>query len=383
MSVNIYQPNAQDSLSLAELDLYHQIMDYRAEEGLGAIPLSKSLTTTAGRHVVDTRENIWGEDLRLPSGANLHSWSDAPYYADGRDPRVMWDAPERLNTGYTSSGYEISAAGQPTAAAALAGWKASPGHNDILTNQNAWANIDFNAIGIGLDTSAGPGPYGGRVYHVWFGAAADRSGPPNIMGSDRSDVMTGTSFRDLLFGGNGNDRMIGGDGNDYLNGGSGNDSLSGSDGNDQLYGRAGNDVINGGIGNDYISGYSGNDSLAGFYGDDTLHGSSGIDRLSGGGGRDVFLFSLTSNAPRGAVREAIVDFTHGYDRIDLSEIDADLGRAGNQAFEFIGREGFGGNAGELRYVGGILSGDVNGDGVADLQIEITNLSALTSTDFIL
>src|SRR4051812_3206736 len=108
MTVNIYAPTAQDTLSLAELDLYHRIMVYRASVGLGALPLSKALTTTAGRHVVDARENIWGAHLALPPGTNLHSWSDAPYYEDGRAPEVIWEAPERLGTGYPSSGFEIA-----------------------------------------------------------------------------------------------------------------------------------------------------------------------------------------------------------------------------------------------------------------------------------
>ncbi len=59
---DIYARNAQDRLTLGELDLYHRIMAYRAEEGLDAIPLSAALTTTAGRHVADTRDNIWGGD---------------------------------------------------------------------------------------------------------------------------------------------------------------------------------------------------------------------------------------------------------------------------------------------------------------------------------
>ena len=43
-----------------------------------------------------------------------------------------------------------------------------------------------------------------------------------------------------------------------------------------------------------------------------------------------------------------------------------------------------GTAGEVRYIvsSGILSGDVDGDGVTDWQVNIQNKAALTADDFI-
>ena len=140
MPVNIYNPTNNDSLSAMELELYHLIMDYRAANSLAAIPLSDSLTITAGRHAVDTYTNIWAENLTLPAGANLHSWSDNFYYSDHRTPEVMWDAPDRLGTPYKSNGYEISASGYANISDALDGWKSSSGHNDVILNQRIWAN---------------------------------------------------------------------------------------------------------------------------------------------------------------------------------------------------------------------------------------------------
>ena len=87
MAVDVYRRTKHDTLTLEELRLYHGITAYRAERGLDPLPLSKALTATAGRHVLDTRENIWRADLDLPGGATLHSWSDAFYFADHRDPR--------------------------------------------------------------------------------------------------------------------------------------------------------------------------------------------------------------------------------------------------------------------------------------------------------
>lgn len=181
MSVDIYAATSNDGLSAAELDLYDLIMEYRAANGLPSIPLSTSLTTVAGRHAEDTRHNIWEAGLTLPEGANLHSWSDAPYYGDHRQPAIMWEAPQRLGTPYIGNGFEISAAGYSSVEAALEGWKGSPGHNNVILNQDIWTGADWNAIGVGIsqpenyDFSV---PFGGFVYHVWFGREVDPAGAP-------------------------------------------------------------------------------------------------------------------------------------------------------------------------------------------------------------
>jgi len=181
--MNLYRAQAGDALSLVELGLYHRLMAYRRGLGLAAIPLAKSLTTTAGRHAADTYHNIWAAGKTLPAGANLHSWSDAPYFGDHRDPDVMWYAPRRLGTPYTSEGFEISAAGYGDGAAALEGWKRSPGHNAVIVNSGVWQSMEWRAIGIGvLNDLPAVGGYGGRIYHVWFGAASDPAGPPLIPG---------------------------------------------------------------------------------------------------------------------------------------------------------------------------------------------------------
>lgn len=70
------------------------------------------------------------------------------------------------------------------------------------------------------------------------------------------------------------------------------------------------------------------------------------------------------------------------DVIDLRSIDADTGRSGNNAFTFIGKSAFSGEAGELRYSGTIISGDVNGDGRADFEID-AGLTRYYSSDFLL
>lgn len=72
--------------------------------------------------------------------------------------------------------------------------------------------------------------------------------------------------------------------------------------------------------------------------------------------------------------------------IDLKGIDAVKG-VGNQHFDFIGKQHFSHTAGELHYMkkAGMLlvSGDINGDGKADFQIEVHGAGHLTAHDFLL
>ena len=377
MTVDVYRRTSQDGLSLAELALYHQIIAYRASEGLPALALSKALTATAGRHVLDTRENIWATDLRLPAGANLHSWSDAPYYADGRDPTVMWEAPERLGTGYAASGYEIAAAGLASGAAALAGWKASPGHNAVLTETGGFAGIGFQAIGVGLDTSPGPGPYGGPIAHVWFGAVADPTGVPGILGTARADRFATTDFDDIAYGFAGNDRISAGRGDDLLRGGTGGDLLRGGPGDDRLLGDGGDDRLLGGTGRDMLLGGPSDDRLLGGAGTDRLVGGWGQDALLGGAGRDVFVFADPGHAGAGDARDTIRDLARG-DRIDLSGMDADSTTRADQEFHLIDGA-FGDHPGALRVRAGLVQGDTDGDGRPDFGIVLSG-GALPGSD---
>lgn len=233
-AVDIYRPTVFDAVSLEELELYHLIMAYRAEQGLAPIPLSSALSATAGRHAADTYYNmmIAGQSYERdatgmftwPSGGNLHSWSDAPYFRDHRAPEVMWFAPERLGLDYPSHGFEISAAGYADVADALGAWQGSPAHDRVIVNAGQWARSSWEAVGVGVLTNPENLPgltAGGTIFHVWFGATPDPAGPPEIIGSDASDIIVGTMFDDRIRAGAGDDVLIVGRGDDVLDGGSG------------------------------------------------------------------------------------------------------------------------------------------------------------------
>jgi hypothetical protein len=148
-----------------------------------------------------------------------------------------------------------------------------------------------------------------------------------------------------------------------------------SDGAFRLFGGAGDDVLVGGAGGDL------------------LYGGLGADTLTGGGSADGFRYQSVAESTATSM-DHILDFRLG-DIIDLLKIDADTTQAGDQAFTFMnGATSFTGNghAGELIAVdngGGIwtVSGDVNGDGVADFQLSVTVADSathsLTASDFLL
>jgi serralysin len=170
----------------------------------------------------------------------------------------------------------------------------------------------------------------------------------------------------------------------YIIGGNGANALGGGAGDDTLMGLGGNDTLRGGTGNDSLAGGGGNDSLDGGSGRDIIDGGAGRDVLIGGIGGDRFLFHAVSDTGKGAQADVIRDFSHGAgDRIDLRGMDANSRAYADQAFHFIGDTPFSKTPGELRYHNGTIAGDVNGDRIADFQIDIANNAHLVAGDFLL
>lgn len=172
-----------------------------------------------------------------------------------------------------------------------------------------------------------------------------------------------------------------------VTGTTGGDSISGTSTNPALRTTNSEDTVSGREGHDTILGLGGDDILNGDAGNDLLNGGAGADRLTGGLGKDEFVFNAVGESTPGA-RDVITDFNRSQnDKISLGGIDSNTLLSGNQAFTFIGAAAFSGVAGQLRYAssGGVtlVSGDVNGDGVADFQIELTGTLAPVASDFVL
>jgi len=138
-----------------------------------------------------------------------------------------------------------------------------------------------------------------------------------------------------------------------------------------------------------VYGGAGSDTIIGSAGDDMFYAGRGADTMTGGGGGDTFGYIAVADSTE-ASRDTIIDFELG-DRIQLSIIDANTTTQANDAFFFIGQNAFTQVAGQLRAEnqgGGVwlVQGDVDGDGAADLWIEVhltDPARELFSSDFLL
>lgn len=204
------------------------------------------------------------------------------------------------------------------------------------------------------------------------------------------DEVLAYAGNDRIYGGTGADSLAGGDGRDVIEGGRGRDLLSGQNGNDTLKGGSGDDNLGGNGGHDRLLGGDGRDLLYGDLGGrsagrDTLIGGVGADTMQGDAGADRFVFLERDEIASGrGGRDKINDFSRAEgDQIDLSQVDANALRGGNQDFRFIGGASFSGRAGELRFSNEGLRGDVDGDGRVDFVIILQDVDRLYRSDLIL
>ena len=168
-------------------------------------------------------------------------------------------------------------------------------------------------------------------------------------------------------------------------------TINGSTADDAIKGvlQASN-TINGGAGNDQIRGGALADIINGGDGDDKLIGANGADILTGGAGADTFRFQAASQSGVGAAADRITDFQIGTDKLAFVAIDPDPLTPGDQAFAFIGSTAFhASGAAEMRYMSSganlLVQADLNGDGIADMEVVLAGLAGqtLTSGDFLL
>lgn len=273
--------------------------------------------------------------------------------------------------------------------------------NDSVVNMKEFGN-DIR-LGDGNDTYVGSG----------FGSfSTDRA--DIVKGGAGNDKFVFSTFKSQYFGESGHDTFISVGWQNHFDGGSGNDTLSYEaradepslngvfisliDGKTQTgnnrfetfvsienaTGSQKDDTIIGSNSANIIKGMNGNDEIDGRAGNDVIEGGLGSDYLLGGSGADRFDFNNKTESVVGGNRDLIDDFRRSQgDKIDLRDMDADSTHSGNQAFSFIGTANFSGDAGELRFKNGIVSGDINGDGRPDFEIAVSDMSSMRGSDFLL
>jgi Ca2+-binding RTX toxin-like protein len=147
----------------------------------------------------------------------------------------------------------------------------------------------------------------------------------------------------------------------------------------------GDDLLFGSKFVDYLVGNKGRDTVTGGGGDDVIVGGLGKDSLVGGTGADEFAYQ-TVNDSHGNSVDIISDFSHKqHDRLSISAIDAKPGTADDDAFKFIGTDGFANRIGALRYTfengHTVVQGNLDHDNQAEFEIVLNGEIHLQKSDF--
>jgi Ca2+-binding RTX toxin-like protein len=211
-------------------------------------------------------------------------------------------------------------------------------------------------------------------------------------------LLNSHSFYDLL---SARDSLEvgGGYGNEIIHGTNNADLMQMGEGTDKAHGLGGDDRIEGYYGDDKLWGGQGSDEISGDENNDQIIGGRGADTLYGGSGSDEFIYTDIADSRVGYSKvgyanfDTIGDFENGSDTINLSTIDANINKDGNQKFTFVDKPGsaFDGKAGELIWGPTSAHGskefaimlDVDGDKKADFYLDIHSKNAIAASDFIL
>lgn len=221
--------------------------------------------------------------------------------------------------------------------------------------------LDFRPTTIGVDVGLGD------LLRVDLPLGAGRLSNVEVV-----EKLIGTDFNDVLRMAN-----VGKNGSE-VSAGLGDDLVRNMTGDNKLFGEEGDDILQTGRGADRLDGGAGNDRLM---------GGAGQDTLIGGAGKDLFIFADGDSSASRLKADLIVDFSQDEkDKIDLARMDAIVGTADvDDSFTFIGSDKFSGTAGELRFAQldgqTFVTGDTDGDGKGDFQIELNGEIDLTIKDF--
>lgn len=154
-----------------ELRLANLINNFRLQNDLPAIPLSKSLSFVAKTHAYDLQLNK--QDTSI---CNAHSWSNKGkwkaccYNNYINSSNCMWDKPKEL-TAYTYRGYEIvfSEEGIVLVDSVFRLIKTSPEASNLLLGMDSHSDKKWLALGVGVSEN---------YVSIWLGQRNDLAGKP-------------------------------------------------------------------------------------------------------------------------------------------------------------------------------------------------------------
>ena len=328
-----------------------------------------------------------------------------------RSKSSEWPAPT-LSTA-TAETIHLTAAAVPTVSTAAAGI-------DLVLYTS-------NTTPVRIDLVAGTASFPGQTFPAETLVSIE-----NAQTGSGNDILVGSAVANEFYGNAGNDSFAGGGGNDSLYGGDGNDTFDGGGGTDYADGGAGSDTIlfttntssvridlvnqavtfpgttfagesfsgienaSTGSGADSLFGNTSSNELRGGAGADRMNGFEAADQLVGGLGNDTFVFTAAAHS-LGTSRDTIAagDGAIAFegagaaagDKIDLSAIDADTTKAGDQAFAWGTATGkaklWAVNSGNVT----LIRGNTDNDAAVEIEIAIADAGVLANKyvagDFIL
>ncbi|MCB1338573.1 MAG: calcium-binding protein [Maritimibacter sp.] len=269
---------------------------------------------------------------------------------NGKAPGVMWEAGDDIHVyGYEGDGRAVFYLGSRsdetrTLDLDFSAWR---GRGRAPTVEVSWISVDDpEAKGYQQGTAIGTRAYSWAGFHA--DAAEILTFSPYEMivvelvyraGAGKTEI--GTERHDLLFGSTGEDVLEGRGGADWIYGRLGADFIDAGDGDDLIWGGRhgdlilagdGDDVVDGGLGQDIVElgagadvfrdngqrRFYGNDTIDGGDGDDTIQAGLGDDLITGGAGADVFDFGTVS---QDIDEDTITDFQPGVDLLRIDGVD--------------------------------------------------------------
>jgi hypothetical protein len=160
-------------LTKDEYRLYSLINEYRAKNGLGIIPVSRSLCYVAKIHARDLfMNNPDTAFCSLNSWSNKGKWTACCHSAFTPSPACIVNKPKELAK-YSGEGHEIAYWGNENLYpdTIMYFWKSTEITRELLLNQKKWSYFTWKAVGVGL--------YKGYAC-VWVGDVMDTIPEPSL-----------------------------------------------------------------------------------------------------------------------------------------------------------------------------------------------------------